>query len=85
MIDGVVDCYAQYWVDPKAHPEVFDALVSLTATEQCHTLEGVAAQQLSLCRGLDCFSHAGESEARCAFRAPAGCLPSDSSRRPLIP
>jgi pimeloyl-ACP methyl ester carboxylesterase len=29
---------AQYWVDPKARPEVFDAFVSLTATEQCHTL-----------------------------------------------
>jgi alpha/beta hydrolase fold len=24
---------AQYWADPKAHPEVFDAFVSLTATE----------------------------------------------------
>jgi len=29
---------AQYWVDPKAHPEVFDTFVSLTATEQRHTL-----------------------------------------------
>ena len=29
---------AQYWADPKAHPEVFDAFVSLTATEQRHTL-----------------------------------------------
>jgi len=29
---------AQYWSDPKAHPEVFDAFVSLTATEQRHTL-----------------------------------------------
>jgi pimeloyl-ACP methyl ester carboxylesterase len=28
----------QYWADPKAHPEVFDAFVSLTATEQRHTL-----------------------------------------------
>lgn len=28
----------QYWTDPKAHPEVFDAFVSLTATEQRHTL-----------------------------------------------
>jgi pimeloyl-ACP methyl ester carboxylesterase len=25
---------AQYWADPKAHPEVFDAFVSLAATEQ---------------------------------------------------
>ena len=29
---------AQYWVDPKGNPEVFDAFVSLTATEQRHTL-----------------------------------------------
>ena len=29
---------AQYWADPKAHPEVFDAFVSFTATEQRHTL-----------------------------------------------
>jgi pimeloyl-ACP methyl ester carboxylesterase len=29
---------AQYWADPKAHPGVFDAFVSLTATEQRHTL-----------------------------------------------
>ena len=29
---------AQYWADPKAHPEVFDAFVSFVATEQRHTL-----------------------------------------------
>ena len=29
---------AQYWADPKAHPEVFDAFVSLAATEQRHIL-----------------------------------------------
>ena len=29
---------AQYWADPKAHPEVVDTFVSLTATEQRHTL-----------------------------------------------
>jgi pimeloyl-ACP methyl ester carboxylesterase len=29
---------AEYWADPKAHPEVFDAFVSLAATEQRHTL-----------------------------------------------
>ena len=29
---------AQYWADPKAHLAVFDAFVSLTATEQRHTL-----------------------------------------------
>jgi pimeloyl-ACP methyl ester carboxylesterase len=29
---------AQYWADPKAHPEVFDAFVSRVATEQRHTL-----------------------------------------------
>src|ERR1700734_108545 len=29
---------AQYWADPKARPEVFDAFVSLAATEQRHTL-----------------------------------------------
>ena len=29
---------AQYWADPKSHPEVFDAFVSRAATEQRHTL-----------------------------------------------
>jgi pimeloyl-ACP methyl ester carboxylesterase len=29
---------AQYWADPKAHPDVFDAFVSLAATRQRHTL-----------------------------------------------
>jgi pimeloyl-ACP methyl ester carboxylesterase len=29
---------AQYWADPRAHPEVFDAFVSFTAAEQRHTL-----------------------------------------------
>jgi pimeloyl-ACP methyl ester carboxylesterase len=29
---------AQYWADPKAHPGIFDAFVSLAATEQRHTL-----------------------------------------------
>jgi pimeloyl-ACP methyl ester carboxylesterase len=29
---------ARYWDDPKAHPQVFDAFVSFTATEQRHTL-----------------------------------------------
>jgi pimeloyl-ACP methyl ester carboxylesterase len=29
---------AQYWTDPKAHPEVFETFVSLAATEQRHTL-----------------------------------------------
>jgi pimeloyl-ACP methyl ester carboxylesterase len=29
---------AQYWADPKTHPEVFDAFVSLAATVQRHTL-----------------------------------------------
>jgi pimeloyl-ACP methyl ester carboxylesterase len=28
---------AQYWSDPKAHPQVFDAFVSPAATEQRHT------------------------------------------------
>lgn len=29
---------AKYWSDPKSHPEVFEAFVSRTATEQRHTL-----------------------------------------------
>jgi pimeloyl-ACP methyl ester carboxylesterase len=29
---------AQYWSDPKGHPEVFDTFVSFAATEQRHTL-----------------------------------------------
>jgi pimeloyl-ACP methyl ester carboxylesterase len=28
---------AQYWADPKAHPEVLDTFISLAATEQRHT------------------------------------------------
>ena len=29
---------AQYWADPKAHPEVFDTFASFAATKQRHTL-----------------------------------------------
>jgi pimeloyl-ACP methyl ester carboxylesterase len=29
---------AQYWADPKAHPQVLDAFISLQAAEQRHTL-----------------------------------------------
>ena len=29
---------AQYWAEPRAHPEVFDSFVSQAATEQRHTL-----------------------------------------------
>ncbi len=29
---------AQYWSDPKGHPEVFDTFASFAATEQRHTL-----------------------------------------------
>jgi pimeloyl-ACP methyl ester carboxylesterase len=29
---------AEYWANPKAHPEVFDTFVSFAATEQRHTL-----------------------------------------------
>lgn len=29
---------AQYWADPKAHPEVLDAFISLEAAEKRHTL-----------------------------------------------
>ncbi len=29
---------AQYWADPKAHPEVLDAFISFDATEKRHTL-----------------------------------------------
>jgi pimeloyl-ACP methyl ester carboxylesterase len=29
---------AQYWADPKAHPEVFDTFISLASTKQRYTL-----------------------------------------------
>ena len=47
----------QYWADPKAHPEVFDALVSLTATEQRHTLGTSHPQRYNPDTWTDEYAH----------------------------
>ncbi|MEI9988127.1 MAG: alpha/beta hydrolase [Aliidongia sp.] len=48
---------AQYWADPKAHPEVFDAFVSLSATEQRHTLGTAHPERYNPDSWTDEFAH----------------------------
>jgi len=48
---------AQYWADPTAHPEVFDAFVSLTATEQRHTLGTSHPERYNPDTWMDEYAH----------------------------
>lgn len=48
---------AQYWADPKAHPEVFDAFVSRAATEQRHTLGTLHPERYNPDTWTDEFAH----------------------------
>jgi pimeloyl-ACP methyl ester carboxylesterase len=48
---------AQYWADPKAHPEVFDAFVSFTATEQRHTLGTLHPERYNPDTWTDEYAH----------------------------
>jgi pimeloyl-ACP methyl ester carboxylesterase len=48
---------AKYWADQKAHPEVFDAFVSLPATEQRHTLGTSHADRYNPDAWTDEYAH----------------------------
>ena len=48
---------AQYWTDPKAHPEVVDAFLSLDATEQRHTLGTSRPERYNPDAWTDEFAH----------------------------
>jgi pimeloyl-ACP methyl ester carboxylesterase len=48
---------AQYWADPKAHPQVFDAFVSAAATEQRHTLDTSHPERYNPDTWTDEFAH----------------------------
>ncbi len=48
---------AQYWADPNAHPEVFDAFVSFSATEQRHTLGTSHPERYNPDTWTDEFAH----------------------------
>ena len=66
---------AQYWADPKAHPEVFDAFVSLTATEQRHTLGTSHPERYNPDSWTDEYAHLSKSgqrgdSSRSALRLP---------------
>ena len=48
---------AQYWADPKAHLQVFDAFVSAAATEQRHTLGTSHPERYNPDTWTDEFAH----------------------------
>ena len=48
---------AQYWADPKAHPEVVDAFLSFDATEQRHTLGTSHPERYNPDTWTDEFAH----------------------------
>jgi len=48
---------AQYWADPKAHPEVVDAFLSLHATEQRHILGTSHPERYNPDTWTDEFAH----------------------------
>ena len=47
----------RYWADPNAHPEVFDAFVSLAATEQRHTLGTSHPERYNPDTWMDEYTH----------------------------
>jgi pimeloyl-ACP methyl ester carboxylesterase len=61
---------AQYWADPKTHPEVFDAFVSRAATEQRHTLGSSHPERYNPDTWTDEYTHLakpGQHEIRAAL------------------
>jgi pimeloyl-ACP methyl ester carboxylesterase len=48
---------AEYWADPKAHPEVVDAFLSFDATEQRHTLGTSHPERYNPDTWTDEFAH----------------------------
>ena len=61
---------AQYWADPKAHPQVFDGFVSFAATEQRHTLGTAHPERYNPDTWTDEFAHLskpGQGEIQAAL------------------
>jgi pimeloyl-ACP methyl ester carboxylesterase len=61
---------AQYWANPDANPEVFDTFVSLTATQQRHTLGTSYPERYNPDTWIDEFAHlqlAGQREIQSAL------------------
>ncbi|MBR0796136.1 alpha/beta hydrolase [Bradyrhizobium jicamae] len=61
---------AQYWADPKAHPEVFEAFVSQAATEARHTLGTSHPDRYNPDTWTDEYAHlskAGQREIQAAL------------------
>jgi pimeloyl-ACP methyl ester carboxylesterase len=55
---------AQYWADPKAHPEVFEAFVSFQATEQRHTLGTTHPERYNPDTWTDEYAHLSQPGQR---------------------
>jgi pimeloyl-ACP methyl ester carboxylesterase len=55
---------AQYWANPKGNPEVFDAFVSLTATEQRHTLGTSHLERYNPDTWTDEYAHLSRPDQR---------------------
>jgi pimeloyl-ACP methyl ester carboxylesterase len=55
---------AQYWADPKEHSEVFNAFVSLAATEQRHTLGTTHPERYNPDTWTDEYAHLSKSGQR---------------------
>ena len=60
---------AQYWADPKAHPQVFDGFVSFAATEQRHTLGTAHPERYNPDTWTDEYAHLSKTRPR---RDPGG-------------
>src|SRR5579862_8107941 len=59
---------AQFWADPKAHPDVFDAFVSFTATEQRHTLGASHPERYNPDTWTDEYAHLSKP-SQCEIQA----------------
>jgi pimeloyl-ACP methyl ester carboxylesterase len=73
---------AQYWADPKAHPEVFDAFVSRTATEARHTLGTAHPERYNPDTWTDEYAHLSKPGQReiqaallCDYRTNVAAYP----------
>ena len=73
---------AQYWADPKAHPEVVDAFLSWDATEQRHTAGTSHPERYNPDTWTDEFAHLsrpGQREIQAAllydYRTNVACYP----------
>ncbi|VVD29011.1 alpha/beta fold hydrolase [Paraburkholderia dioscoreae] len=55
---------AQYWADPKAHPEVLDTFISFAATEQRHTAGTLHPERYDPDTWTDEYAHLSQSGQR---------------------